>query len=228
MKKDQDLPNKKKPHHRRNIVLVILAFVVGLLVAGLIAAQYAIHHAEPMLRARVIQTLSQRFNSQVQLGEFDVSVLHGLNVEGKNLSLRSNLDPSLPPQIQVAQFSFRTPLLDVFQSPMHIGLVRLHGLQLMVPPKNQRAAMPKSKGSHGKISIVIDKIVSDDAVLTIMTDKPGKVPLQFKIHALTLTRVGPHRPMHFDAQLVNPKPLGNIASSGTSAPGMRTSRRTRR
>lgn len=150
MKKDQDLPNKKKPHHRRNIVLVILAFVVGLLVAGLIAAQYAIHHAEPMLRARVIQTLSQRFNSQVQLGEFDVSVLHGLNVEGKNLSLRSNLDPSLPPQIQVAQFSFRTPLLDVFQSPMHIGLVRLHGLQLMVPPKNQRAAMPKSKGSHGK------------------------------------------------------------------------------
>ena len=198
MKKDPNVPKRKNPHRRRNIVFVILAFVVGLIVAGLIAAQYAIHHAEPMLRARVIQTLSRRFNSQVQLGKFDVSVLHGLNVEGKNLSLRSNLDPSLPPQIQVDQFSFHTPLLDVFRSPMHIGLVQLHGLQMMIPPKGQRSAMPKSKKSQGKISIFIDKIVCDQTMLTIMTDKPNKVPLQFQIHALTLTRVGSKKPMHFD------------------------------
>jgi hypothetical protein len=218
VKQDQESSKRKKLHHRRNIVLVILAFVVGLLIAGLIAAQYAIHHAEPMLRARVIKDLSQRFNSQVQLGEFDVSVLHGLNVEGKNLSLRSNLDPSLPPQIQIGQFSFHTPLLDVFRSPMHIGLVQLHGLQIMIPPKGQRSSMPKSKKSHGKISIFIDKIVCDQTTLTIMTDKPNKVPLQFQIHALTLTRVGSKKPMHFVAQLVNPKPLGNIATDGNFGP----------
>ncbi len=218
MKQDQDVPKRKNAHQRRNIVLVILAFVVGLLIAGLIAAQYAIHHAEPMLRARVIQTLSQRFNSEVQLGEFDVSVLHGLNVEGKNLSLRSNLDLSLPPQIQVGQFSFHTPLLDIFQSPMHIGLVELHGLQIMIPTKGQRSAMPKRKKRHGKISILIDKIVCDQTTLTIMTDKPNKVPLQFQIQALTLTRVGSRKPMHFVAQLVNPKPLGNIATTGNFGP----------
>ncbi|MGC1872802.1 MAG: AsmA-like C-terminal region-containing protein [Acidobacteriaceae bacterium] len=218
MEKDPNVPKRKNPHRRRNIVFVILAFVVGLIVAGLIAAQYAIHHAEPMLRARVIQTLSRRFDSQVQLGKFDVSVLHGLNVEGKNLSLRSNLDPSLPPQIQVDQFSFHTPLLDVFRSPMHIGLVQLHGLQIMIPPKGQRSAMPKSKKSQGKISIFIDKIVCDQTTLTIMTDKPNKVPLEFQIHALTLTRVGSKKPMHFVAQLVNPKPLGNIATSGNFGP----------
>lgn len=218
MEQDQNVPKRKNAHRRRNIVLVILAFVLGLLIAGLIAAQYAIHHAGPMLRARVIQTLSQRFNSQVQLGEFDVSVVHGLHVEGKNLNLRSNLDPSLPPQIQVGQFSFHTPLLDVFQSPMHIGLVELHGLQIMIPPKGQRSAMPEPKKSHGKISILIDKIVCDETTLTIMTDKPNKVPLQFQIHALTLTRVGSKKPMHFVAQLVNPKPLGNIASTGNFGP----------
>jgi len=218
VEKDPNVPKRKNLHHRRNIVLIILAFVVGLIVAGLIAAQYAIHHAEPMLRARVVQTLSRRFDSQVQLGEFDVSVLHGLNVEGKNLSLRSNLDPSLPPQIQVAQFSFHTPLLDVFRSPMHIGLVQLRGLQIMIPPKGQRSAMPKSKKSHGKISIFIDKITCDETTLTIMTDKPNKVPLQFQIHSLTLTRVGNNKPMHFVAQLVNPKPLGNIATSGNFGP----------
>ena len=219
MEKDLNVPKRKNSHRRRNIVLVILAFVAGLLIAGLIAGQYAIHHAEPMLRARVIQNLSQRFDSQVELGEFDVSVLHGLNVEGKNLSLRSNLDPSLPPQIQVGQFSFHTPLLDIFESPMHIGLVELHGLQIMIPPKGQRSAMPKTKKSHGKkISLLIDKIVCDQTTLTIMTDKPNKVPLQFQIHSLTLTRVGNNKPMHFVAQLVNPKPLGNIATSGNFGP----------
>jgi hypothetical protein len=218
VEQDQKAPKRKNAHHRRNIVLVILAFVAGVLIAGLIAAQYAIHHAEPMLRARVIQSLSRRFDSQVQLGEFDVSVLHGLNVEGKNLSLRSNLDPSLPPQIQVGQFSFHTPLLDVFQSPMHIGLVQLHGLQIMIPPKGQRSSMPKSKKNHGKISLVIDKIVCDQTTLTLMTDKPNKIPLQFQIHSLTLTRVGNNKPMHFVAQLVNPKPLGNIATTGNFGP----------
>jgi hypothetical protein len=218
VEKLQELQQSKKAHHRRNIVLVILAFGVGLLIAGLIAAQYAIDHAGPMLRARVIKELSRRFDSQVQLGEFDVSVLHGLNVEGKDLSLRSNRNPSLPPQIQVGEFSFHTPLLDVFKSPLHIGSVRVQGLQIMIPPKGQRSNMPKPKKSHGKVSILVDKIVSEQATLTIMTDKPNKVPLRFQIHALTLTRIGSKKPMHFVAQLVNPKPLGDIATTGNFGP----------
>lgn len=218
MKEHQSVPERLHNHRRRNIVLVILAFVAGLIIAGLIAAQYAIHHAGPMLRARVIQTLSRRFDSQVQLGEFNVSVMHGLDVDGKNLSLRSNLDPGLPPQIQVAEFSFHTGLLDVFRSPLHIGSVQLRGLVLMIPPKGQRSAMPKSKKSHGKISILIDRIVCDDATLIIMTDQPNKVPLQFQIHALTLTRVGSKQPMRFVAHLSNPKPVGDIASSGNFGP----------
>ena len=211
-------PPKPGISKRAKIGLVVVAFAAGLFIAGLIAAQYAMHHAGPMLRARVIQTLSRRFDSQVMLGEFDVSVLNGLQVEGKDLSLRSNVDPTSPPQIRVGQFSFHAGLLDVFRSPLHIGLVQLHGLRLMIPPKNQRSAMPKSKKSPRKISIVIDKIVSDNAVLTIMTDKPGKIPLKFDIHSLTLTRVGPNDPMHFEAHLVNPKPLGDIATSGNFGP----------
>ncbi|MEO6965348.1 MAG: AsmA-like C-terminal region-containing protein [Acidobacteriaceae bacterium] len=199
---------------------MILAFVAALIIAGLIAAQYAIHHAEPMLRAKVIESLSQRFNSQVQLGEFHVAVLKGLEVEGKDLSLRSNLDPSLPPQIRVGQFTFHTGLLDVFRSPMHIDQVNLNGLVLMIPPKGERSAMPKakSKKGHGKISIEISKIVCNDTVLTLMTDDPSKTPMRFEIHALTLKRVGAHKPMHFDAQLVNPKPVGTIDTSGTFGP----------
>ena len=82
-----------------------------------------------------------------------------------------------------------------------------------MPPKGQRSAMPKiEEGQWQNIRSIIDKIVCDDARLTMMTDKPKKVPLQFEIHALTLTRVGANHPMHFDAQLVNPKPSGDIAT----------------
>lgn len=216
MSKDQNVDSGRP--RISGIWKIILAVLAVIIVAAVIAARYAIHHAEPILRARVIQTLSTRFNSQVQLGEFHVTVSKGLGVEGKDLSLRSNLYPDLPPQIAIDQFSFHTGLLDMFRSPMHVGLVELHGLVIHMPPKGERSAMPKIKKGHGKIKIIVDRIVCDDAHLTLMTDNPAKIPLQFDIHALTLRRVGSKKPMRFDAQLVNPKPIGDISSQGTFGP----------
>lgn len=200
---------------RLKIVFLVLAFIAA---AGIVGIEYAIHHAQPILRARVIQTLSTRFDSHVQLGEFDVSVSKGLQVEGKNLSLRSNLDPDLPPQISVGQFRFHTGILDLFRSPMHITAVQVSGLKIQIPPKGERSAMPRRKKNGGKLKIIIDRVVCDNAVLTILTNDPGKTPLQFKIHALTLQRVGSDKPLHFVAQLVNPKPIGDIAAEGDFGP----------
>ncbi|MGH9615590.1 MAG: hypothetical protein ACRD28_02530 [Acidobacteriaceae bacterium] len=203
---------------RRKIILVILSCVGIALVAFLVAADYAARHAEPILRARVVQALSTRFDSQVKLGKFHISFGRGFGVEGDDLTLRSNLDPSLPPQIQIDRFAFHAGLLDLFRSPMRVGVVRIHGLVLRIPPKGQRPVMPKPKKHHRLASVFIDKIVCDDATLTIMTDKPGKLPLQFVIRDLTLKRVGNNVPMHFEAHLINPKPIGAIASSGNFGP----------
>ncbi len=213
--KDQNASSKKRG---RRLLKIFLGLLLVLVAAAFIATEYVNHHAEPILRARVIRTLSERFNSQVQLGEFDVSVYKGFGVDGKNLSLRSNLDPSLPPQISVREFSFHAGLLDLFRSPMHVGLVEIHGLDIKIPPKGQRSAMPKSKKGHGKLKIVIDRIVCDDASLLIMTDDPKKTPLQFQIHTLILRRVGGGKPMHFDAKLINPKPIGDISTEGNFGP----------
>lgn len=198
----------------------IFLVVCGVLViAAIIAIQYAIHRADPILRARVIQSLSTRFDSQVELGDFHVTVAKGLGVEGRDLSLHSNLYPGLPPQISLKHFSFRVGILDLFRSPMHVGQVKLDGLSVKIPPKDKRSAMPSAKKGHGsKVDFVIDRIVCDDTLLVLLTDDPAKTPMQFKIHALTLKRVGAHQPMHFDAQLVNPKPVGNIHSTGTFGP----------
>ncbi len=212
----ENVSTKKRGSHWVKICLVAVLIILA---GAFVATQYVLHHVEPILRARVIQTLSQRFNSQVELDKLDVSVLkQGIEVEGQNLSLRSNLDPSLPPQISVARFNFHTTIRDLFRSPMHVGLVELHGLDIKIPPKNRRSAMPKIKKGHDRLQIMIDRIVCDDAMLVIMTDNPKKNPLQFQIRALTLQRVGPNQPMHFNAQLVNPKPIGDIASEGDFGP----------
>jgi len=196
-------------------VLILIAIAIALVVA----INYALHRAAPMLRSKIIQSLSTRFDSQVQLGELNIWIAHGINVEGKNLSLRSNRYPSLPPQISVGQFSFHIGLMAIFQRPIHVRLIELHGLVVKIPPKGERAAMPKAKPTHpGKIDIVINRIVCDDTLLTLLKREPNKTALQFKIHALTLRRVGSGKPMHFDAQLVNPKPLGDIATHGSFGP----------
>ena len=70
----------------------------------------------------------------------------------------------------------------------------------------------------GKIEIIVDRLVCDKAQLIVNTLRPGKLPLEFDIENLKMTRIGPGSPMHFDANLTNPKPVGQILSSGSFGP----------
>src|SRR6202050_1795607 len=68
------------------------------------------------------------------------------------------------------------------------------------------------------MAIIVDKFVCEDTKLLINTSRPGKPPLEFAIGDLRMKDVGPGLPMHFDATLVNPRPVGNIQSSGLFGP----------
>ena len=57
-----------------------------------------------------------------------------------------------------------------------------------------------------------------DTVLTLGTDKPGKLPLRFVIQTLSLRSIGAGQPMDFTASLTNPKPVGQIESRGHFGP----------
>ena len=64
----------------------------------------------------------------------------------------------------------------------------------------------------------MDKLVCDQAKLIVNTSRPDKPPLEFDIESLKMTTIGPGSPMHFDAKLTNPKPVGQIMSSGLFGP----------
>jgi len=193
-----------------------------LFAAGLVAVRLMISRAEPILRARVIETLSARFKSKVELTTFHVSVANGLRVSGGGLKIFGATDPNrqepgIQPLIGVGEFHFETGIPNLFRSPMHIDAVYVKGLELNIPPKETRKEMT-SMGSHSKLKIFVDKFVCEDTKLVVNTLKPGKMPLEFDIGDLKMKDIGPGQPMHFDATLVNPKPVGDIKSSGLFGP----------
>ena len=204
---------------RGRIVALVLACFAVVAVAGTLA----IGRAEPMLRARVIETLSARFKSRVELDAFHVSVFPRLNVSGKGLRIFGETDPNshqpgIQPLIGVAEFRFRSDIWGLFRAPMHVRTVYLRGLQLNLPPKEQRTEMTRMEPKGEKIEIVIHSLVADTAELVINTEKPGKLPLEFAIERLKMTSIGPQQPMDFEADLINPKPVGRIHSRGSFGP----------
>jgi len=195
----------------------------GLLIILGIGLYFLKDHAEPILRARVIETLTAHFQSKVDLTGFHVGVERGLAVSGTGLRIYGNSDPNIhqagvQPLISIEEFSFQTGLLTLLRSPTHIHSVQLRGLVLNIPPAGQRQGM-RSMGSGGsKVKIVVDWFNCKDAQLVINTNRDDKLPLEFSIEKLKMSDVGPGQPMYFDATLLNPKPVGKISSKGMVGP----------
>jgi len=194
-----------------------------LLIVGIATVGIAIYRAEPNLRADVIETLSTRFKSKVELDAFHVSLLQGLQVSGAGLRIFGETDPNnhqpgFQPIINVAEFSFHMGLQDLFRFPVHVDTVFVKGLQLNLPPRENRGEMNRMAPKGGKIEIVVDKLICDKTQLIVNTLRPDKLPLEFDIENLKMTSIGPGSAMHFDANLTNPKPVGQIHSSGLFGP----------
>src|SRR5271165_3531970 len=198
------------------VALICIASAAG-------AVRLVIARAEPILRTRVIETLSNRFHGKVELASFRVSVVNGIVVSGDGLKIFGATDPNpYEPGIQaligVQEFRFNTGLLSLFRSPMHVASVYVKGLELNIPPKEDRREMTNMGSRTPKMTIFVDQFICEDAKLMINTSKPGKPPLEFAIGNLKMKDIGPGQPMQFNATLVNPKPVGNIQSNGLFGP----------
>jgi hypothetical protein len=202
-------------------MIVALSLLTLLIVVATVA--YLAHNAEPILRARIIETLSTRFHSRVELASLKVSVIQGLVVSGKGLMIYGQNDPNIhregvQPLIGIDEFRFRATVGSLLRTPMHVGAVYINGLQLNIPPKQDRQQFRDMAPKGGKIKIVVDEFLSEKALLVINTNRPDKLPLEFAIQNLAMKDIGPDRPLAFTAILVNAKPVGNINSKGEFGP----------
>ncbi len=201
----------------------VLGIAVAISIVILVSVRIVIIRAQPILRARVIETLSTRFQSRVELGELHVWISQGLQVDGKGLQIYGATDPNpwqagVQPLLSIGEFRFQTALRSLFRDPMHVDTIFVSGLTLNIPPKSNRQGLNNLRRRSGKISIFVDHFVCTDTKLIINTERPEKPPLEFDISDLRLKDIGPGQPLRFVATLTNPKPVGDIQSTGLFGP----------
>ena len=172
---------------------------------------------------RVIETLSNRFKGKVELATLSVSLVKGLEVSGSGLKIYGPTDPNpyapgVQALISLQEFHFHAGVRNLFRSNVHVDTVYVKGVELNIPPKENRQEFTSMSSQTRKMSIIVDKFVCEDTKLLINTLKPGKPPLEFAIGDLRMKDIGAGQPMRFDATLVNPKPVGNIHSTGLFGP----------
>jgi hypothetical protein len=219
----------RRLHQTRNRWLAAVAIVLGLSVlAFAIAAEYVARHAGPILRRSVVATLTSRFNSPVELDSFTISVARGLEVHGHGLrifylagptqpDLQQKQGNAAPPMLSVNDFTFRTTLHDLLHLRANLTRVDVDGMELHIPPHTGGHVLhiqaPKSR-----ITLTVAKIFCKNVKLVIETDHPNKAPLEFVIQNLELTNVGAGQAMLYTADVINPKPIGDVHAAGHFGP----------
>ncbi len=189
----------------------IAIFILG------VAAFVAQKRLPSIIKERVARILRERYNGQVEFGRLDVS-LFPLRLSGEDLKFRQRGRTDVPPIIEVKKFSAAASVIGFISTPANIDVVRLENLQITVPPKDQRVAEQSEPHGKDRYPVVVSQIECVNCQLTVLAGKPDKDPLVFVIHDLHMQDAGLQRSAPFQATLTNPKPNGEIQTSGRFGP----------
>jgi hypothetical protein len=219
---------ERPPWWRRRWFAWTVAVIVGVAMVAVFGVAWGMRQIEPMLRRKVVETLSARFHSPVELDRLSLSMSRGVMVTGGGLRIlylagptKPDARPNAPPMLTVDSFEFVTGWRELLRPTTRVVSVKVRGLQVRIPPKEERGvAMPDDPKRRGqpKLGIAVDTIECTDAKVVIATSKPEKKPLEFAISRLVLKDVGAMQPFRYEAVLMNPKPVGNVRSTGHFGP----------
>ena len=223
---------------KRWMVSGVLALAV-MLVGVFISASMMAKRVEPFIKNEAIEYLRERFDSEVELASLQIHVPPALplrllfgegrgslaQVEGSHLLLRHRGRTDVPPLFAIERFQFDVDIGALIDSPRTVDRVTLDGLEIQIPPKGARPNLgsrsdPPETPATEKVStgVVIKQVLLRNAHLTILPRDTTKVPLRFDIHDLRMESVGQNVAMKYTATLTNPKPKGEIRSTGMFGP----------
>ena len=213
----RNLPSRS-PVRRKLLLAAGLVLVLGV---GAFAT-WAVR-ATPHVRNRVVDALNERFASEVGLESLDVSVWPRPSVGGTGLTLRHNARTDVPPLITIDRFDASAGVMGLVRKPLHLGTVRLEGLDIQVPPGGLNPGGKPDDDAHVAHAerpspILIDRIESRSARLQIVSKRPGRLPRTFEIHDLVMRDFGVPEGARFEAGLTNPVPRGRVETSGVFGP----------
>jgi AsmA-like C-terminal region len=188
---------------------ILLAMILGLIWMSI--------RLKPMLQERLIIAIKEQYSRDVELKDLNISLLPGFSAVGEGLVLHQQDRPGLPPMVTVKKLTVQASLRGVLSEPLQVERLILEGLQINVPPKQHEPDEDKEMKRRPP-RFVIGEVIADGTLLQILPRKEGKEPLTFDISRLTLHSAGTTQPMRFHATLTNPKPPGNVFSTGEFGP----------
>jgi hypothetical protein len=176
----------------------------------------------PLSERWVVKNLGKHYHAVVQLRRFDISLFPRITVTGTGLVLRPKNPPNGAPLTTLRQFSMGTSWIGLLRHPAHVQYVRLAGLTINIFPHSSQGktqpAIPKKKRKHSLPPFYFAKVFADGTFLNIFSSNPQKPPRVFAISKLRLQSVAMGKPMAFQAILTNPKPIGQIQTTGQFGP----------
>jgi hypothetical protein len=229
---------------KRNWLLAIGLAALAVTVGLVLGASALRDRIDPYARQQVMQYLSRRFNSDVQLQALHIGIPRTsmlrllltrgrgamVTIEGEGLALRSKRPQDLAaagstaPLFTIQHFVCEINMDDLFKTPKRVTHVSLDGMDIRIPPPGERpvfSAQPNAgdaRGAGANTGVIIQEVTIQNATLTLLPRDPRKIPLQFAIQHVQLESVGAGSGMKYEASLINAKPPGNIQSSGTFGP----------
>ena len=183
-------------------------YCIVLLALAVVCIRVVITRAQPILRTRVIETLSARFKSRVELAELHVWVADGVHVDGKGLKIYGTTDPNpweagVQPLLEIGEFRFQTALRSLFREPMHVDIVYVDDMIVNIPPTNDRQEMAglRQQGRKMRMSIAVDRFVCADTKLIINTPRAEQAAagIRYQRSADESYRAGPAAALRCDA-----------------------------
>ncbi len=220
---------------------IIGGIAAGTLVTvGLVVAAARIPFSSNTLRDRVIETLSDRLDSTVELDELTLRLAPTIHATGTGLRIRHKGRRDVPPLLSVEQFAVGATFSGLWRR--RVDVVHLKGLDIQIPPRDDDRGdtepVPPAETSPGEPErprttvesgpevdprdlarqVVISQVYAPEARLVILRRDTQKEPKTWYLHSLHLQEVGLDKGMPFQSVLTNAVPPGQIRTEGHFGP----------
>lgn len=233
------LPHERKRVAKRPWFLALLGLIGLVIVFGLMFTA-VVPLSSDTLRDRIVVYLSDKLDSDVELGDLHLRAFPRLRVEGANLRVSRRGMTGYPPLISIKSFHVEASILGLYRK--RVDHVRLDGLDISIPPSQAREKLKvrneneelKAAGTGGVTpeptleekrrdplkdgGVIIDKMDTNDARLIILPFERDKEPKIWAIHNLHMRELGSAEPWPFKATLTNGVPPGEIGVNGKFGP----------
>ncbi|HEY2546565.1 MAG TPA: AsmA-like C-terminal region-containing protein [Candidatus Acidoferrum sp.] len=183
-------------------------------------------HVANLLRPWAIRSLSEHFQSRVELSNLSVSGFPLLSVTAEDLSIHFDDRTDAPPLIHIDSLKFNLGLRDLLHLPRSLTAAQIDNMTITIPPRedNRNATPQHFANAHNAIaSVLVNEVICKNTILVMLPrkpdpGKPAKEPFEWDIHDLKLTSASLNKPSHFHGTLTNAKPKGEIETSGSFGP----------